>query len=188
MPEPGGVATLVGETLPRIYRFSMHDDRIDCESDRYAVIEKGLTILIDPLPMSAQDLKQLGPVKAICLTVSCHERAAWRYRRSLKAPINAPQGGVDFEEPPDHWYKAGDQLPVASLQSTRLGRPRPIMPSILNETGASCSAPIFSRMWIARGWLLCRVNIRTSRRAPARVSDACWSCSSRHSVPTTDIP
>jgi len=114
MPEPGGVATLVGETLPRIYRFSMHDDRIDCESDRYAVIEKGLTILIDPLPMSAQDLKQLGPVKAICLTVSCHERAAWRYRRSLKAPINAPQGGVDFEEPPDHWYKAGDQLPWPS--------------------------------------------------------------------------
>src|SRR2546423_8415464 len=39
-----------------------------------------------------------------------------------------------------------------------------------------------------RGWLLCRVSIRMSRRAPARVSDTCWTCGSRHSVLTTDIP
>lgn len=106
---------LVGEVLPRIYRFTMHDDRIDDESDSYVIIEKGRTILIDPLPMSDQDLTQLGPVEAICLTASCHERSAWRYRRSLKAPIYAPGGGVDFEERPDHWYKAGAHLPGGLL-------------------------------------------------------------------------
>src|SRR5438132_8330406 len=103
MPEPGGIARLVGEVLPRIYRFTIHDDRIDDESDSYAVIEKGRTILIAPLPMSAQDLIQLGPVKAIYLTASCHERFPWRYRRSLKVLVYAPEGGVDFEETPDRW-------------------------------------------------------------------------------------
>lgn len=115
MPEPGGVATFAGEILPRVYRFTMHDDRIDYQSDSYAVMEKGRTILIDPLPMGDQDLKQLGPVEAICLSASCHERSAWRYRRSLKVPIYAPQGGVDFEEPPDHRYRAGDRLPGGLL-------------------------------------------------------------------------
>jgi len=124
MPEPTGIARLVGEILPRIYWFTMHDDRIDDESDSYVIIEKGRTILIDPLPMSDQDLKQLSPVEAICLTSSCHERSAWRYRRSLKAPIYAPQDGVYFR----------------SLRTTGM---RPITPSILNETGASCSAAIF---------------------------------------------
>jgi len=111
MPEPGGTAKLVGEILPGVYRFTIHDDRIDFESDSYAVVEKGKAILIDPLPMAEKDLKKLGPVEAICLTGSCHERSAWRYRRELNVPVYAPQGGVDFEEPPDSWYKANDRLP-----------------------------------------------------------------------------
>ena len=124
MPELAGVAMLVDEILSRSYRCTMHDDRIDDERDRYVIIEKGRTILFDPLPMSDQGLNQLDPVEAICLTASCHERSAWRYRRSLKAPIYAPQDGVYFR----------------SLRTTGM---RPITPSILNETGASCSAAIF---------------------------------------------
>jgi glyoxylase-like metal-dependent hydrolase (beta-lactamase superfamily II) len=111
MPEPGGTAKLVGEIVPGVYHFTIHDDRIDFQSDSYAVIEKGKAVLIDPLPMAKKDLKELGPVEAICLTGSCHERSAWRYRRVLKVLVYAPQGGVDFEEPPDRWYKAGDRLP-----------------------------------------------------------------------------
>ena len=111
MPEPGGTAKLVGEILPGLYRFTIHDDRIDFQSDSYAIIEKGKAVLIDPLPMAGKDLKKLGPVEAICLTGSCHERSAWRYRRELKVPVYAPQGGVDFEETPDRWYKANDRLP-----------------------------------------------------------------------------
>jgi glyoxylase-like metal-dependent hydrolase (beta-lactamase superfamily II) len=111
MPEPGGTAKLVGEILPGVYRFTMHDDRIDYESDSYAIIEHGKVILIDPLPMADKDLKKLGPVEAVCLTGSCHERSAWRYRRELHVPVYAPQGGVDFEVTPDRWYKAHDRLP-----------------------------------------------------------------------------
>ena len=48
-----------------------------------------------------------------------------------------------FEERPDHWYKTGAYHLAAPLQSTRLGRQRLLLLSILNETGASCSAPIF---------------------------------------------
>jgi len=111
MPEPSGTAKLVGEILPGVYRFTIHDDRIDSESDSYAIIEHGKVILIDPLPMAKKDLKKLGPVEAVCLTGSCHERSAWRYRRELNVPVYAPQGGVDFEETPDRWYKAHDRLP-----------------------------------------------------------------------------
>jgi len=111
VPEPGGTAKLVGEILPGVYRFTIHDDRIDFESDSYVVIEDGKAILIDPLPMAEKDLKKLGPVEAVCLTGSCHERSAWRYRRELNVPVYAPQGGVDFEETPDRWYKVHDRLP-----------------------------------------------------------------------------
>jgi glyoxylase-like metal-dependent hydrolase (beta-lactamase superfamily II) len=122
MPEPGGTAKLVGEILPGVYRFTIHDDRIDYESDSYAVVEKGKAVLIDPLPMAENDLKKLGSIEAICLTGSCHERSAWRYRRELKVPVYAPQGGVDFEEPPDRWYKAGYRLP-GNLQSVHTPGP-----------------------------------------------------------------
>ncbi len=111
MPEPSGTAKLVGEILPGVYRFTIHDDRIDSESYSYSIIEHGKVILIDPLPMAKKDLKKLGPVEAVCLTGSCHERSAWRYRRELNVPVYAPQGGVDFEETPDRWYKAHDRLP-----------------------------------------------------------------------------
>jgi glyoxylase-like metal-dependent hydrolase (beta-lactamase superfamily II) len=111
MPEPGGSAKLVGEILPGIYHFTILDDRIDYQSDSYAVVEKSNAVLIDPLPMAEKDLNKLGPVEAICLTGSCHERSAWRYRRELTVLVYAPQGGVDFEETPDRWYKAGDLLP-----------------------------------------------------------------------------
>src|SRR2546423_3127163 len=84
---------------------------MDFQSESYVVIEIGRVILIDPLPMAKKDLNKLGPVEAICLTGSCHERSAWRYRREFKVLVYAPQGGVDFEEAPDRWYKANDRLP-----------------------------------------------------------------------------
>lgn len=111
MPEPSGTAMFVGEIVPQVYRFTIHDDRIDYQSDSFVILEHGRAILIDPLPMRNQDLQQLGPVEAICLTASCHERSAWRYRRECTALVYAPKGGVDFEETPDRWYKAGDRLP-----------------------------------------------------------------------------
>jgi len=115
MPEPSGLAAFAGEVCPGIFRFTMHDDRIDFESDSYIVVENGRVILLDPLPIEDRELTQRGTVEAICLTASCHERSAWRYRAELKVPVYAPRGGVDFEEPPDRWYQAGDRLPCGLL-------------------------------------------------------------------------
>lgn len=112
MPEPKGTAKLIGEVVPGVYCFTMHDDRIDSESDGYAVVEKGRAILIDPLPMHPRDLKKLGKVEAICLTASCHERAAKRYQKSFHVPVYAPRRAVDFEgTKPDRRYGPGTRLP-----------------------------------------------------------------------------
>lgn len=112
MPAPKGTAKLVGEVVPGIYRFTMHDTRIDSESDCYVIVENDRAILIDPLPMEKQDLRKLGEVEAICLTASCHERAAKRYQRIFKVPVYAPVRAVGFEETtPDRWYNPGDRLP-----------------------------------------------------------------------------
>ncbi len=112
MPEPKGTAKLVGEVVTGVYRFTMRDDRIDFESDGYVVVEKGRAVLIDPLPMKERDLKKLGTVEAICLTASCHERAARRYHESFNVPVYAPRRAVDFvETTPDRWYGLGARLP-----------------------------------------------------------------------------
>jgi glyoxylase-like metal-dependent hydrolase (beta-lactamase superfamily II) len=111
MPEPRGVAKLAGEVVPGVYRFKMHNPQIDAESDGYVVVNRGRAVLIDPLPMKAQDLKRFGTVQAICLTASCHERAAWRYRKLFKVLVYAPIRAVDFDEKPDRWYKPKDRLP-----------------------------------------------------------------------------
>lgn len=112
MPEPKGIAKLAGEVVPGVYRFTMHDDRIDAQSDGYVVVEDDRAILIDPLPMAERDLKKLGAVEAICLTASCHERAAKRYQRSFKVPVYAPRRAIGFEETkPDRWYGPGARLP-----------------------------------------------------------------------------
>ena len=97
MPAPKGTAKLVGEIVRGVYRFTMHDNRIDTESDCYVVVVNDRAILIDPLPMDSQALKRLGAVEAICLTASCHERAASRYRRNFKVPIYAPKAAIAFE-------------------------------------------------------------------------------------------
>jgi glyoxylase-like metal-dependent hydrolase (beta-lactamase superfamily II) len=111
MPEPRGTAKLAGEVFPGVYRFKMHNEQIDAESDSYVVVARGRAVLIDPLPMKPADLKRFGTVQAICLTASCHERAAWRYQKLLKVPVYAPIRAVDFEGKPDHWYKPKDRLP-----------------------------------------------------------------------------
>jgi glyoxylase-like metal-dependent hydrolase (beta-lactamase superfamily II) len=111
MPPPRGTAKPAGEVVPGVHRFTMHDNRIDSESDCYVIVRNGRTVLIDPLPMHSRDLKKLGKVEAICLTASCHERAASRYRRRFKVPVYAPKGAIDFDAKPTRRYRPGDRLP-----------------------------------------------------------------------------
>ena len=115
MPEPGGVARAAGEVCPGVFRYTMQDDRIAYQSDSYVLVDGDRAVLLDPLPMEEQALRRHGTVEAIVLSASCHERSAWRYRTLFQVPLYAPQGGVDFEEPPDRWYNAGDHLPGGLL-------------------------------------------------------------------------
>lgn len=111
MPETIGIARPAGAVCEGLYRYTLHDDRIDFQSDSYIIIDAGAAVLIDPLPIEPAELTRHGPIRAIVLSASCHERAAWRYRQQLNVPVWGPEGGVDFEGTPDRWYRAGDRLP-----------------------------------------------------------------------------
>ncbi|MEE9217926.1 MAG: MBL fold metallo-hydrolase [Acidobacteriota bacterium] len=109
MSEPKGLARKIERVTPDILNWYVQDDRIDSRSDAYAVLHGGRSILIDPLPLAA--LGELGTVEAICLTGSCHQRSAWRYRKQFAVKVHAPEGAEGLEERPDAWYHAGERLP-----------------------------------------------------------------------------
>jgi glyoxylase-like metal-dependent hydrolase (beta-lactamase superfamily II) len=96
---------------PEILNWHLLDDRINFRSDAHAVVRDGRSILIDPLPLAEPILKEIGQVEAICLTGSCHQRSAWRYRKHFGVKVHAPRGSEGLEEQPDAWYAAGDRLP-----------------------------------------------------------------------------
>ena len=111
MSEPGANANSIQQLAPTVWRWHVLDDRIDYESDAYAVRGEDGVIMIDPLPLRPKLLRDLGRVEAICLTAACHQRSAWRYRREFGAVVYAPKGCRDMEEEADQSYAAGDLLP-----------------------------------------------------------------------------
>lgn len=111
MSEPRTKSRKVETVVPGLLHWWVQDDRISFRSDAYGVRERGKTILIDPLPLTERALEGLGKVGAICLTGSCHQRSAWRYRRLFGVPVFAPRGAEGLEEEPDRWYRKGELLP-----------------------------------------------------------------------------
>ena len=111
MSEPRNRARKLQEVVPGVLHWSVHDDRIDSRSDAHAVTEGGRSVLIDPLPLAEGMIERLGKVEAICLTGSCHQRSAWRYRKQFGAKVWAPAGAEGFEEAPDIGYTKGQRLP-----------------------------------------------------------------------------
>jgi glyoxylase-like metal-dependent hydrolase (beta-lactamase superfamily II) len=109
--EPKTVATSLEEVVPRVRRWSIHDERINFVSAAYAVTADDGTVLIDPLPLESAALGELGNVTAIVLTCGSHQRSAWRYRRDLGAPVYAPALSKEIDEEPDVRYGDGDRLP-----------------------------------------------------------------------------
>ena len=98
--------------VPGVWRWRVWDDHIDFESDAHAVSDRTGTVLIDPLPLRDEALKRLEPIIAICLTAACHQRSAWRYRRSFGVQVYAPDGCRAMDEEPDVRYRAGEMLPI----------------------------------------------------------------------------
>jgi glyoxylase-like metal-dependent hydrolase (beta-lactamase superfamily II) len=146
MSEPKNHAKKITRIAPGVHHWSIHDDRIDAQSDAYSVEQKGKTILIDPLPLEEAALKDLGSVEAICLTGSCHQRSAWRYRKELGVKVYAPEGAQGLEEEPDVWYKAGDALP-GGLKAIHAPGPTEVHYAFLSDrgTGALFCADVLMR-------------------------------------------
>ena len=111
MSEPQGVAEAVSEVVPGISYWSLSDERIGgFIGTAHAVADGGGVILIDPLPLAAPAFESLGPVHAICLTTSGHQRSSWRLRRELGAKVSAPAAVKAVDEEPDVRYSDGDTV------------------------------------------------------------------------------
>ncbi len=111
MSEPKAVAETIEKVVPGLWRWHVLDERIGSESDAYAICGDDGAVLIDPLPLWDQSLKKLEPIIAICLTAACHQRSAWRYRRTYGVKVYAPEGCRAMDEAPDVRYRAGEMLP-----------------------------------------------------------------------------
>ena len=111
MSEPRTIAQAIEEVVPGVWRWGIHDERIDFRSDAYAVAAPDGAVLVDPLPLADDALASLGPVAAICLTGAHHQRSAWRYRRALGARVHVPEGSRAMDEEPDARYGPGARLP-----------------------------------------------------------------------------
>lgn len=111
MTMPENKARRMPDIAKDFLRFAVHDDRIDFESDCYAVRTPKGTVLVDPFPLAGKDLEELEPVEAILLTASCHQRAAWLYRKHYAVKVYAPAGAKGCEEEPDVFYRHGSRLP-----------------------------------------------------------------------------
>ena len=147
MSEPKTIAPMFDEVAPGILHWTVHDDRIDFRSDAYAIVERGRTVLIDPLPLAESQLDRLGTVTAICLTGSCHQRSAWRYRRRFGARLHAPAGSAGLEERPDLSYHDGYRLP-GGLVAHHTPGPARVHYSLLHAEGGGtlfCADILLSR-------------------------------------------
>lgn len=111
MSEPRNRARQIETAAPGILHWTVLDDRIHFRSDAHAVKRAGRSVLVDPLPLTSGCLGKLGKVEAICLTGSCHQRSAWRYRKQFGVKVYAPKGALGLEEKPDVWYRGGERLP-----------------------------------------------------------------------------
>jgi hypothetical protein len=116
MSEPRAVAEQVEEVVPGIWRWSVEDERIGgYVGSAHAIRDGDDLVLVDPLPLRAEALAELGPASAIVLTAGTHQRSSWRLRRELGAPVYAPAAVRLVDEEPDVRYSEGDELP-AGLQ------------------------------------------------------------------------
>ncbi len=112
MSEPKAKARKTVEVVPGVHRWHVLDERIGASSDAHAVVDTdGTVVLIDPLPIDELQLQKLGNVAAILLTAGNHQRSAWRFRKSLRVPVWAPENAHGLEEEPDNFYTNGDSLP-----------------------------------------------------------------------------
>lgn len=111
MSEPKEIAREIFEVAAGVWHWQVWDDRIGADSHAHALASPDGTVLIDPLPLAPEALGRLEPITATLLTAACHQRSAWRYRRSHGVAVYAPEATRPMEEEPDFRYVAGQDLP-----------------------------------------------------------------------------
>jgi hypothetical protein len=184
--EPKAEATHVEQVVPGIWHWYVWDDRIGSESHAHAVSGEGGSVLIDPLPLQETALRSLEPIAAICLTAACHQRSAWRYRRTCGAKVHVPEGTREMEEEPDLRYREGDALP-GGLKAINTPGPERAHFALWREQPP---AVVFCPDLVMRGEgarsSLCRRSTTRIRERPARACAGCWTSPSRSSAWITE--
>jgi len=143
LSEPRACAASIATLAPDRRHWCVADERIGgVRSEAYAVRDgpAALWVLIDPLPLTADALEALCPVQAIVLTSAAHQRACWRLRRELGAPVHAPAGSAGLDEQPDHDFTDGAVLPGGLIARSAPG-PRP--PHFVLEHGSGPATAVF---------------------------------------------
>ena len=115
MSEPTGRAVAAREWVTDLLHYGMEDDRIDDRSESFVARTAAGAVLVDPLPMEGALLERLGPIAAIVVQVSSHQRSAWRLRRETGAPVFVPRASLRLEEEGDETYGDGERLPGGFL-------------------------------------------------------------------------
>ena len=131
--EPREIAERAEPVADGVWHWRIHNANIGgATSSSHAVATAGGCVLVDPVRLAGDALAALPPVEAIVLTATCHQRAAWRYRRELGAEVWLPEGARPGDEEPDHRYTAGDVLP-GRLLAVHTPGPEPRHHSFLLE-------------------------------------------------------
>ncbi len=97
-----------------IYTWSTYSEEHQMEFHSFLLYLIEGNILVDPLPFTEEDLKDLldlGPVSAIVVTNSDHIRATEQVAKKLGVPVYAPEGERDaFPFRVVRWLKDGDHV------------------------------------------------------------------------------
>ena len=114
MTEPSEVADVVEEITEGVWHWRIRNANIGgAISSSHAVAADDGCVLIDPVRLSDDALAALPPSRAILLNATCHQRAAWRYRRELGVEVWLPEDARPGNEEPDRRYAEGELLPGA---------------------------------------------------------------------------
>ena len=112
MTEPQEIADSVEEVTDGVWHWRIHNANIGGSvSSSHAVAADDGCVLIDPVRLGQDALATLPEPNAILLNATCHQRAAWRYRRELGAEVWLPEDARPGDEEPDRRFAEGDLLP-----------------------------------------------------------------------------
>jgi|tagenome__1003787_1003787.scaffolds.fasta_scaffold20986849_9 hypothetical protein len=112
MSEPVEIAETAQEVRPGVWHWRVANSAIGgATSSSHLIDSPGGAVMVDPVRLADSELARLPAPAAILLTSKGHQRAAWRYRRELGAPVWLPAGTPEPDEQPDDRYGDGDELP-----------------------------------------------------------------------------